>query len=78
MIQAIANELETSPDRPLEIQLTFLDPYLRSDLEGRDAFGEGANWSDDYYTPVDELDTVRSLGQHQRNRPVCRPGLDEI
>jgi hypothetical protein len=53
LIQAIADQLETAPSRPI-VHTTFLDPYVGFD--GREAswYGTGADWSDEYFTPLDQ------------------------
>jgi Immunoglobulin domain len=48
LIQAIADQLETSPSPPA-IQMTFLDPYVGLIDEYQSVYGHNATWSDCYY-----------------------------
>jgi probable HAF family extracellular repeat protein len=41
---------ENSPNTGPTIQCTFLDPYLGIDLSGKQTYGLGSSWSDQYYT----------------------------
>jgi hypothetical protein len=49
LIQTIADQLVKSPNPPLIIQSTFLDPFLGYDLEEQINYGKNANWSDCYF-----------------------------
>jgi hypothetical protein len=52
LIQAAADAIhQASPST--KIQTTFLDPFVGFDYSGLSWYGANANWSDDYYTPVD-------------------------
>ena len=48
MIQAIADQLKSSPNPP-QIQMTFLDPYLGIFLQEQNNYGKNADWSDCYF-----------------------------
>jgi hypothetical protein len=49
LIQAVADQLESSPNPPL-IQMTFLDPFLGLFLEKQGVYGQNADWADCYFT----------------------------
>ncbi len=48
LIQAIADQLKSSPNPP-QVQLTFLDPYLGIFLQEQNNYGNNADWSDCYF-----------------------------
>lgn len=54
VIESIALALKSSPNPPLIIQETFLDPYTGWLREGVDDYGSSADWADDYFV-VDAL-----------------------
>jgi Immunoglobulin domain len=60
VIQAIADQLKSSPNPPV-VQTTFLDPFLGLDFRGLSWYGNNAAWSDDYFTPVDEFSVWTGL-----------------
>jgi len=60
MIQAIADQLKQSQNPPT-IQMTFLDPYVGLFGELRNVYGRNADWSDEYFTAIDET-SVDPLG----------------
>jgi uncharacterized repeat protein (TIGR03803 family) len=49
VIEAMAKELRSSPNPPLTIEETFLDPYTGfTSLTGRGVYGANADWADNY------------------------------
>ena len=53
MIQEIANAIHANSPSTV-IQMTFLDPFLGFNNWALSWYGSSANWSDDYYTAIDE------------------------
>ncbi len=52
MIQQMADAIHVNSPGTI-IQTTFLDPFVGYDFRGLSWYGANANWSDDYFTPVD-------------------------
>jgi hypothetical protein len=52
LIQAAADAIRQASPTTV-IQTTFLDPFVGFDYSGLSSYGNNANWSDDYFTPVD-------------------------
>ncbi|HZL77725.1 MAG TPA: hypothetical protein VFC17_02655, partial [Candidatus Limnocylindrales bacterium] len=49
LIQAAADAVRAGSPPATMIHTTFLDPYLRTDFQGRNWYGKNADWSDCYY-----------------------------
>ncbi len=85
MIQAIANQLQSSSNPP-KVQLTFLDPYLGIFLQEKNNYGKNADWSDSYFVEdgsggftggnLDYAFNVDVSWVDPRNTPAPYIGLD--
>jgi hypothetical protein len=69
IIQAIADQLQESPNRPV-IHLTFLDPYLGNFSEKQGVYGANARWSDSYYVQDGTGDFTSGYLNHALNVDV--------
>lgn len=69
IIQAIADQLQESPNRPV-IHLTFLDPYLGNFSEKQGLYGANARWSDSYYVQDGTGDFTSGYLNHALNVDV--------
>ena len=75
VIEAMARELKSAPNPP-DVHLTFLDPYTKTTLKGRDAYGVGADWAENYFSK-DLLSNVYTEGPLLHAHNVEVTWLDE-
>lgn len=58
LIQAAAEAIKLNSSSTI-VHTTFLDPYIGIDLAGRDNYGKGSDWSDNYFSD-DSWDQLES------------------